>query len=127
MPSTVATYRIRLEGIRFRARHGASRAEQALPQDFVVHLEVELPLSSLPRSDTRRSVFDYDRLSSLVVEEGTRVTVRLLETLGRKILDRVFSDTEAIAATVTVKKFGPPTESSVDAASVELTGRRAQT
>jgi dihydroneopterin aldolase len=124
MTSTVATYRIRLEGIRFRARHGASRAEQALPQDFVVHLEVELPVSALPRSDTRRSVFDYDRLASLVVEQGTRVTVRLLETLGRNIIDCVFESTEAIAATVTVKKFGPPTTHSVDAASVELTGRR---
>jgi dihydroneopterin aldolase len=124
MPSTVDAYRIRLEGIRFRARHGASRAEQALPQDFVVHLEVELPVASLPRNDQRKSVFDYDRLASLVVEEGTRATVRLLETLGRQIIERVFSDTEAIAATVTVKKFGPPTASSVDAASVELSGRR---
>lgn len=124
MPTSVATYRIRLEGIRFRARHGASRAEQALPQDFVVHLEVELPVASLPRNDTRRSVFDYDRLASLVVEEGTKVTVRLLETLGRNIIDRVFDSTEAIAATVTVKKFGPPTTHSVDSASIELTGRR---
>jgi dihydroneopterin aldolase len=122
--STVETYRIRLEGIRFRARHGASRAEQALPQDFVVHLEVELPLSALPKGDQRKTVFDYDRLANLVVEEGTRATVRLLETLGQRLLDRVLRDTEALAATVTVKKFGPPTAASVDAASIELRARR---
>ncbi len=122
--STVETYRIRLEGIRFRARHGASRAEQALPQDFVVHLEVELPLSALPRGDQRKTVFDYDRLANLVVEEGTRATVRLLETLGQRLLERVLADTAALAATVTVKKFGPPTAASVDAASIELRARR---
>jgi dihydroneopterin aldolase len=124
MNGRVETYRIRLEGIRFRARHGASRAEQALPQDFVVHLEVELPVSALPQRDQRRSVFDYDRLANLVVEEGTRATVRLLETLGQRLLERVLADTEALAATVTIKKFGPPTTASVDAASVELTARR---
>lgn len=124
MNGRVETYRIRLEGIRFRARHGASRAEQALPQDFVVHLEVELPVSALPQRDLRKNVFDYDRLANLVVEEGTRTTVRLLETLGQRLLERILADTEALAATVTIKKFGPPTTASVDAASVELTARR---
>jgi len=124
MNGRVETYRIRLEGIRFRARHGASKAEQALPQDFVVHLEVELPVSALPQRDLRKSVFDYDRLANLVVAEGTRTTVRLLETLGQRLLERVLGDTEALGATVTIKKFGPPTTASVDAASVELTARR---
>ena len=124
MNGRVETYRIRLEGIRFRARHGASRAEQALPQDFVVHLEVELPVSALPQRDLRKNVFDYDRLANLVVEEGTRTTVRLLETLGQRLLERVLGDTEALGATVTIKKFGPPTTASVDSASVELTARR---
>lgn len=124
MNGRVETYRIRLEGIRFRARHGASKAEQALPQDFVVHLEVELPVSALPQRDLRKSVFDYDRLANLVVEEGTRTTVRLLETLGQRLLERVLTDTEALGATVTIKKFGPPTTASVDSASVELTARR---
>lgn len=124
MNGRVETYRIRLEGIRFRARHGASKAEQALPQDFVVHLEVELPVSALPQRDLRKSVFDYDRLANLVVEEGTRTTVRLLETLGQRLLERVLGDTEALGATVTIKKFGPPTTASVDSASVELTARR---
>lgn len=124
MNGRVETYRIRLEGIRFRARHGASKAEQALPQDFVVHLEVELPVSALPQRDLRKNVFDYDRLANLVVEEGTRTTVRLLETLGQRLLERILGDTEALAATVTIKKFGPPTTASVDSASVELTARR---
>jgi dihydroneopterin aldolase len=124
MPATVETYRIRMEGIRFRARHGASRAERDLPQDFVVHLDVDLPVGLLPRSDSRARVFDYDKLASLVVDEGTRVSYKLLETLAERLIERVLADTPATAVTVQVKKFGPPTSVSVDAVAVELTGRR---
>jgi dihydroneopterin aldolase len=124
MTAGVDTYRIRLEGIRFRARHGASRAERDLPQDFVVHLDVILPVALLPRTDARARVFDYDRLASLVVDEGTRVSYKLLETLADRLIERVLADTPAISVTVQVKKFGPPTSASVDAVAVELTGRR---
>jgi dihydroneopterin aldolase len=124
MPSVVESYRIHLEGIRFRARHGVSRAERDLPQDFVVHLDVELPVSLLPRADSRARVFDYDQLASLVVDEGTRVSYKLLETLAERVIARLLADTPAVAVTVEVKKFGPPTSASVDAVSVSLTGHR---
>jgi dihydroneopterin aldolase len=124
MTASVDIYRIRLEGIRFRARHGASRAERDLPQDFVVCLDVTLPVALLPRADTRARVFDYDRLASLVVDEGTRVSYKLLETLADRLIERVLADTPAISVTVQVKKFGPPTSASVDAVAVELTGHR---
>jgi len=126
MSALVDTYRIHLEGIRFRARHGVSRAERDLPQDFVVNLEVELPVSTLPRADALARVFDYDKLASLVVDEGTRVSYKLLEILAERLMARVLDDTPALFVRVQVKKFGPPTSASVDAVSVELTGRRRQ-
>src|SRR5262245_17652941 len=107
MSAAIKTYRIRLEGIRFRARHGASRAERGLPQDFIVHLEVTLPIGLLPRSDSLARVFDYDKLASLVVDEGTRVSYKLLEVLGERVIARIFADTPAIGVTVQVKKFSP--------------------
>ncbi|XYH95983.1 dihydroneopterin aldolase [Sorangium sp. So ce1128] len=125
MEPVIQTYRIRLDGIRFRARHGASRAERDLPQDFVVCLEVELPVALLPRADARARVFDYDRLASLVVEAGTSASYKLLETLAERIIGRVIEDTPALGVTVQVKKFGPPTSVSVDSASVELSGRKS--
>jgi dihydroneopterin aldolase len=126
MSASVETYRIRLDGIRFRARHGVSRAERDLPQDFVVDLDVLLPVGLLPRSDSRARVFDYDQLASLVVDEGTRVSYKLLETLAERVIERVLADTPATAVTVHVKKFGPPTSVSVDAVSVELTAQRVE-
>lgn len=124
MTAGTHAYRIRLEGIRFRAKHGASRAERDLPQDFVVNLDVELPVELLPRTDTRARVYDYDELASVVVDEGTRVSYKLLETLGQRLIARILADTPATSVTVQVKKFGPPTSVSVDAVSVELSGRR---
>ena len=125
MASAITTYRIRLEGIRFRARHGVSRAERDLPQDFVVHLEVTLPVSVLPRSDSLARVFDYDKLATIIVDEGTRASYKLLEVLAERLISRVLADTPATAVTVQVKKFGPPTSASVDAVSIELTGNRS--
>jgi dihydroneopterin aldolase len=124
MAPSIQAYRIRLEGIRFRARHGASRAERGLPQDFVVNLDVTLPVSALPRADIRARVFDYDKLATLVVDEGTSVSYKLLETLAERVIARVLADTPALAVTVQVKKFGPPTVASVDAASIELMATR---
>ncbi|MSP24036.1 MAG: dihydroneopterin aldolase [Myxococcales bacterium] len=125
MSADVDRYVIRLEGIRFRARHGVSDAERDLPQDFVVDLEVRLPIAVLPASDDRRAVYDYDVLATLVVEEGTRTSYRLLESLSRRLLERVLSDTPAVGATVRVRKFGPPTAASVDTVAVELSANRA--
>jgi 7,8-dihydroneopterin aldolase/epimerase/oxygenase len=123
--ATVRTYRILLEGIRFRAKHGASRAERDLPQDFVAHLEVEFPISLLPKTDSKAKVFDYGRLAALVVEEGTGTSYRLLESLAQRLIDRVFAESDAISVTLRIKKFGPPTPVSVDAASIELSSSRS--
>jgi dihydroneopterin aldolase len=122
MVAAVSTYSIRLDGIRFRARHGVSDAERYLLQDFVVDLEVSLPVDVLPRSDERQSVYDYDALASLVVAEGTRTSYKLLETLAQRLLQRVLEDTPALRARVRLRKFGPPTTVSVDTVAIELSG-----
>ncbi len=123
-PLPISTYRMVLEGIRFRAKHGASRAERDLPQDFVVNLELELPVSSLPRTDSMRGVYDYGKLAAIVVDEATKSSHRLLETLGQRLIERVFAASPAISVSIRIKKFGPPTPVSVDAASIELQARR---
>ncbi len=120
----IETYRMNLDGIRFRGRHGASRAERDLPQDFLASLRVELPVSTLPESDSYRDVFDYGRLAEIVVDEGTKKSHRLLETLARRMVARILADSPAQKVTVRIKKFGPPTSVSVDSAAIEISGRR---
>lgn len=93
-------------------------------QDFVVDLEVGLPVEYLPDSDERNRVYDYDTLANLVVEEGTKTSYKLLETLAKQLLHRVLDDTPALSATVRLRKFGPPTTVSVDTVAIELSGHR---
>lgn len=120
----IDTYRMNLEGIRFRGRHGASRAERDLPQDFVATIDVELPVSSLPMNDSYRNVTDYGRLAEIVADEGTKTSHRLLETLARKIVARILAESDALSVVVRVRKFGPPTPVSVDSAAIEIRGTR---
>ncbi len=120
----VTEYRIRLDGIRFRGHHGVSTSERALPQDFLVSLEALLPLGVLPSGDAIADVFNYDRLATLVVEEGTRQQCRLLETLAQRVITRVLADTPATKVSVAVTKSRPPTRSSVDSVTVELRATR---
>lgn len=120
----IATYRMILENVRFRGRHGASRAERDLPQDFVASVEIDLPISVLPRVDQLGRVFDYGKLANLIVEEGTRASHRLLETLAQRLIDRILDETPCTGVTLRIKKFGPPTAVSVDAAAIELSARK---
>ncbi len=113
-------YRIRLDGVRFRSKHGASSSERRLPQDFVANVELSLPTSALPRGDDRRDVVDYDRLASAIEDEGTARSYRLLETLARRIVDRLFTESPATSVRIVITKARPPTSTSVESASVEL-------
>jgi 7,8-dihydroneopterin aldolase/epimerase/oxygenase len=122
----VRDYRIRLDGVRFRSKHGASVSERRLPQDFVANVEVSLSPSRLPASDDRRDVVDYDRIASAVVEEGTSRSCRLLETLAKRIVDRIFKDFPTTAVRIAITKARPPTSTSVEAASVELLVSRGE-
>jgi 7,8-dihydroneopterin aldolase/epimerase/oxygenase len=117
-------YKIRLENIRFRGRHGVSDSERNLPQDFLVTLQIALPTAALPEGDHLQDVFNYDRLATLVVEEGTNHTCRLLETLAERVIARILADTPATWVSVAVTKSRPPTACSVDAVTVELVATR---
>lgn len=116
-----STYVIRLENIRFRAKHGVSDSERDLPQDFLVTVEVALPVGALPAADRMEDVFNYNHISSIVVEEGTLRPYKLLEKFAARLVERILSSTPAVRVRVAVTKLRPPTDASVDSVTVELT------
>ncbi len=95
-------------------------SERRLPQDFVVHVELSFSPAALPAGDDRREVVDYDRIASAIVDEGTSGSCRLLETLAKRIVERIFSDFPATSVRIAITKARPPTSTSVEAASVDL-------
>ena len=124
MVTGIEEYTIRLDGIRFRAKHGVSDSERELPQDFLVAIEVSLPVVELPNGDHLRDVFDYDRLATLVVSVGTGNPCRLLETLAQRLVERIWQDTPATRVAISVTKGKPPTHVSVESATVSVVARR---
>jgi dihydroneopterin aldolase len=117
-------YTLRLSGIRFRAKVGASRSERAIPQELVVDVELTLPVDALPQHDARREVVDYDKVASLVVEEGLAEPYRLLETYAQRLVARLLEQTPALRVRVAATKLRVPTTHSVDRAAVEISAAR---
>jgi len=115
-----------MRGIRFRARHGVTRAERGLAQDFTVDVDMDLPPGELPHRDNMKDVFDYDRIATIVVTLGTSESYRLLEILAQRIAARLLGETRALAATVAVRKIAPPTTASVEQVTVEVTLEQAR-
>ena len=124
-PLPVSHYAVKLRGIRFRAKHGVSKSERQLFQDFLVDVEVDLPAALLPVKDRIDEAFNYDRIASLVVEEGTAGSFRLLETVASRVVQRLLLDTKALRVVVSVGKTNPPTGASVEQATVTLVATAA--
>jgi dihydroneopterin aldolase len=123
--SPVAHYAIKLRGIRFRAKHGVSKSERQLFQDFLVDVELDLPAALLPVKDRIDESFNYDRIAALVVAEGTAESYRLLETVASRVIQRLLRDTKALRVVVSVGKTNPPTGASVEQAMVTLVATAA--
>jgi dihydroneopterin aldolase len=120
----IREYTLRLHGVRFRATIGASAAERSIPQDLVVDVDLELPVSALPKRDAKREVVDYDRAVRLVVEVGLAEPYRLLEVYAQRVLERLLTETPALRVRVAVTKSRVPSTYSTDQAVVELIGSR---
>lgn len=125
-PYEVHAYALRLRGVRFQANIGTSRDERAVLQEILVDVDLELPVRQLPAHDRRRDVVDYDRVATLVVEEGTSRPHRLLETYALRVVERLLAATPAERVRVAAWKARAPTKHPVDAAVVELGGERAR-
>ena len=120
----ILEYTLRLQGVRFRANIGASAAERSIPQDLVVDVDLELPVTALAKRDTKREVVDYDLVVRLVVEVGLAEPYRLLEIYAQRLLERLLSETPALRVRIAATKLRVPSTYSTDRAVVELFGAR---
>lgn len=120
----IREYTLRLHAVRFRANIGASAAERSIPQDLVVDVDLELPVSALPRRDAKREVVDYDLVVRLVVEVGLAEPYRLLEVYAQRLLEKLLLETPALRVRVAATKSRVPSTYSTDKAVIELIGTR---
>jgi dihydroneopterin aldolase len=114
--------RITIEGMEFYAFHGHHREEQIVGNRFLVDLEMDTDMERPAASDQLDDAVNYQVAYRLVKEEMKKHKSNLLEHIGKRILDAIFSELEGIeSATVRIRKMNPPMGGPIKSVSVTMT------
>ena len=115
---------IKVENIRVFAHHGCLQEETKIGSDYRVDLKVQANLKTSAKSDKLTDTVDYVLLNRIVRDEMAKPAY-LLETVGKRILDRIFKEAELVKkATVWVSKLNPPIGGDVEKVTIKMTDKR---
>lgn len=115
---------ISLEGLEFFAHHGFYKEEQKIGNKFAVDITVSTDLTDAAEHDELRETINYETLYRLIRHEMSKPT-KLLEHLGKRIIDTVFEHFPDIhAVEVRVSKYNPPVGGICHKATVALVEKR---
>ncbi|MBT8271164.1 MAG: dihydroneopterin aldolase [Flavobacteriaceae bacterium] len=115
---------VKVENIRVFAYHGCLSEEKKIGSDYSVDLEVKADLLPSAESDRLSDTVDYVLLNKITKEEMLRPT-HLLETVARRILERIFNEVPLVdKATVWVSKLNPPIGGDVERVTIKMTEKR---
>ena len=113
-----------LNDIRVYAFHGCMDEEEKIGSDYIVQLEAEADMNLAAASDRLEDAVDYVTLNAIVKKEMS-VRSKLLEHVGKRIIDRVLQSFPAVNfISVTVSKQNPPIGGDVGEVSVQLNASR---
>jgi len=115
---------IKVENIRVFAHHGCLKEETKIGSDYRVDLEVEANLQQSAKTDLLKDTVDYVFLNKVVREEMGESS-HLLETVAKRILNRIFSEDNLVTkATVWLSKLNPPIGGDVKKVTIKMTEKR---
>ena len=115
---------IKVENIRIFANHGCLSEETKIGSDYRVDLEVKANLQPSAKSDLLSDTVDYVFINRIIREEMLKPS-HLLETVARRILDRVFNEDKLVKkATVCISKLNPPIGGDVEMVTIKMTDKR---
>lgn len=115
---------IKVENIRVFAYHGCLKEETKIGSDYRVDLEVEANLKTSAKTDKLSDTVDYVFLNKVIKEEMD-IASHLLETVAKRILNRIFNEDKLVKkATVWVSKLNPPIGGDVERVTIKMTKKR---
>ena len=115
---------IKVENIRVFAHHGCLKEEAKIGSDYRVDLKVEANLQNSAKTDNLSDTVDYVFLNRIIKEEMA-VPSYLLETVAKRILNRIFQEEKLVEkATVWVSKLNPPIGGDVEKVTIKMSDRR---
>lgn len=116
--------KIKVDNIRVYAHHGCLKEETSIGSDYLVNISVDTDLTKAEVSDDLEDTADYVQINHIVKEE-MKVPSKLLEHVGKRILDRIFIEIPITEkAKVSVSKINPPIGGDVAKVTVILKEKR---
>ena len=113
-----------LKDIRIFTNHGCLSEEEKIGSDYLVDLKVKADLSRAAASDNLKDTIDYVHLNT-IVKQQMAIRSKLLEHVGQRIIDAIFSEIPAVKAVkVRVSKVNPPIGGDVAEVSVSMSEER---
>ena len=115
---------IKLQNIRTFSFHGCLEEEAKIGSDYRVDLEVKADLQTSAVTDKLGDTVDYVFLNKVIKEE-MEIASHLLETVAKRILNRIFNEDKLVKkATVWVSKLNPPIGGDVERVTIKMTDKR---
>ena len=112
--------KIRLKNVRIFTNHGCLDEEMLIGSNYLVQLEVKTDLNKSSLSDCLEDTVDYVSLNLIIKEEMLKRS-KLIESVAKRIIDRVFDDNKSIKkAKIEISKINPPIEGDVESVSIIL-------
>jgi dihydroneopterin aldolase len=97
-----------LKQIGFEGRHGATAVERRSTRRFEVDVEIDAPLIEAQTSDRLADTIDYAAVADVIVSVGTGEPHRLLESLARRMIDRLGERLPEATIRLELRKLTPP-------------------
>lgn len=111
---------ISAEGMEFFSYHGCFKEEQIIGTRFTVDIFLETDTAGAEQTDDLSKTVNYQAVYGCVREEMA-IPSKLLEHVGRRILDRIRKEFPAVTACrLKISKMNPPVGGKVERVSVEL-------
>jgi len=115
---------IKVENIRVFAFHGCLKEETKIGSDYRVDLEVKADLQTSAKTDLLSDTVDYVFLNKVIREEMNKPS-HLLETVAKRILNRIFNEDKVVTkTTVWISKINPPIGGDVEMVTIKMTEKR---
>ncbi len=120
------TGRIHLKNMAFYGYHGHHPEENALGQRFLVDLVLEADVEEAARTDSLGAAVDYVRVHAICRRVVEQEKVKLLETLGARIIDAVLRECPRVERVeILIKKPAAPIPGTLDYVAFECSRNRA--
>lgn len=112
--------RIEVNGIKLYAHHGCLSEEGAIGGHYVVDVVIDTDFSEASITDDLSKTVDYVVVNK-IVEEEMAIRSKLIEHVGKRIIDRIKLLENINSVTVKVTKISPPINGDVNNVAIIIT------